>query len=73
VEELSGAVVNDMTISGTDITVLLYSQNAGSSGTITQVRVFDTLGSVAATWSTSISRASTQNVLLKLVLPIKEV
>ncbi len=66
-------VVNSISVVDTSIIAYIYAANSGSSGTITAVRVYDTLGSVAATWTVSITRSSVQNVLLKVVLPIEEV
>lgn len=69
----SDITVNSITVSGTQIIAYVYVSNKGKPGTITSIRVFDTLGSVAATWNVSIARSSVQNVLLKVVLPIEEV
>lgn len=66
-------VVNSINVVNTQIIAFIYASNSGSAGTITKVRVFDILGSVAAEWNVNISRSSVQNVLLKVVLPIEEV
>lgn len=67
------AVINDIRVDGENIVALIYCANLGRSGTISQVRAFDTKGNEALKWSTSITRSSVQNVLLRVILPIKEV
>lgn len=67
------AVVNSMSVVGSDIIAYVYVANKGKGGTITKVRVFDTADSLAAEWNVSVERSSIQNVLLKIVLPIEEV
>ena len=67
------AVINNIRVDGENIVAFIYCTNQNSSGTISQVRAFDTKGNVALSWNTSISRSSLQNVLLRVVLPIKEV
>lgn len=67
------ARVNSITVDGENIVALVYCANIGASGTISQVRAFDIRGNVALSWTTSISRSSIQNILLRVILPIKEV
>jgi hypothetical protein len=69
----SDVVVNQMSVSGSDIIAYVYAANKGKSGTISKVRVYDKAGSLAAEWNVSVERSSVQNVLLKIVLPIEEV
>jgi len=67
------AVVNSIRVDGENIVAFIYCTNQGRSGTISQVRAFDTKGNVALSWNTAITRSSVQNVLLRVILPIKEV
>lgn len=67
------ATINSKEVQGTDLVVLAYAPSNGSSGTITEVRVYDANGVLAGSESISISRLATQNVLLRIKLPIKEV
>jgi hypothetical protein len=71
--EWSDAVVNSIAVEGTDIIAFVYAANKGVGGTITKVRVFDKADTLAAEWDVSIERSAVQNVLIKIVLPIKEV
>jgi hypothetical protein len=67
------AVVNSMSVNGTDIIAYVYVASRGVGGTITKVRSFDKTGALAAEWNVSVERSAVQNVLVKIVLPIKEV
>lgn len=67
------AVVNSIRVNGEEIEALVYCANEGRSGTISSVRAYDKRGDIALSWNTSITRSSIQNILLRVVLPIKEV
>lgn len=67
------ATINSKTVSGTDLVILAYCPSSGKAGKITGARVYDHNGILAGSETFSLSRAATQNVLLRIVLPIKEV
>ena len=67
------ATVNSIEVSGEYIIAKIHCPNTGKSGTISQLRVYDTKGNLALNWSVSIARSSVQNALFQVKLPIKEV
>lgn len=67
------ATVNSIKVVDTEIIAYIYLPSNGRAGTVTGLRVYDTLGSLAASWSVSIERSNVQNTLFKVILPIEEV
>jgi len=67
------AKVNQVTVSGTNVLLLVAVPNSGAAQTITGVRIYDTAGELAGEQSCSINRTSSQNLLLKFEFPLTEV
>lgn len=67
------AEINQVTVSGTQVLLLVNVPNAGTAQTITGLRIYDTAGDIAGEQTCSISRTSTQNLLLKFEFPLTEV
>lgn len=67
------AVLNDIKIQGDTIIALVYAASKGVAGKVTGVRCFDIDGRLALSWSISIERSKSQNLLAKVELPIREV
>ena len=67
------ATINSKEVDGTDLVIKASAPSTGSPGNITAVRVYDKDGLLAGSATTDIEHTSTQNTLLKFVLPIKEV
>lgn len=67
------ATVNQVTVNGTQVILLVSVPNSGSAQTITGVRIYDTAGDLAGEQTCSIMRTSAQNLLLKFEFPLTEV
>ncbi len=67
------ATVNSIEVDGEYIIAKIYCPNSGASGTISKLRVYDTRGNLALSWTVSIVRSKVQNALFRVKLPIKEV
>lgn len=67
------AKVNQVTVSGTNVLLLVSVPNSGTQQTITGVRIYDTAGELAGEQTCNIKRTSSQNLLLKFEFPLTEV
>ena len=67
------AVVNDINVELDQIVAYVYANSTGVAGRVTGIRCYDVDGRLALSWNMSIERSKSQNVLAKVVLPIREV
>lgn len=67
------AIINSKTVDGENLIILANAASTGSSGTLTQTRLISVDGKLVGSQEVKISRSGIQSVLLKFVLPIREV